>query len=60
MISNTILLTSVGSYLPENIYSNNDLSKFVNTSDEWIYKRSGIKNRHFVSKGETTSDLAVY
>ena len=59
MISNKVLLTSSGSYLPNNIYSNNALSKFIDTSDEWISKRSGIKNRHFVSKNETTSDLAL-
>ena len=59
MISNKILLTSSGSYLPNNIYSNHALSKFIDTSDEWISKRSGIKNRHFVSKNETTSDLAL-
>ena len=59
-ISNKILLTSVGAYLPINNCSNDDLSKFVDTSDEWIYKRSGIKNRHFVSQEETTSDLASY
>ena len=58
MISNKVLLTSSGSYLPNNIYSNDALSKFIDTSDEWISKRSGIKNRHFVSKNETTSDLA--
>jgi 3-oxoacyl-[acyl-carrier-protein] synthase-3 len=57
MISNKILLTSSGSYLPNNIYSNDSLSKFIDTSDEWISKRSGIKNRHFVSKNETTSAL---
>ena len=60
MISNKILLTSSGSYLPNNIYSNDALSKFIETSDEWISKRSGIKNRHFVSKNETTSDLALH
>ena len=59
MISNKVLLTSSGSYLPNNIYSNDELSKFIDTSDEWISKRSGIKNRHFVSKDETTSDLAL-
>ena len=59
MISNKVLLTSSGSYLPNNIYSNDALSKFIDTSDEWISKRSGIKNRHFVSKNETTSDLAL-
>ena len=60
MISNKVLLTSSGSYLPYNIYSNDALSKFIDTSDEWISKRSGIKNRHFVSKNETTSDLALH
>ena len=60
MISNKVLLTSSGSYLPNNIYSNDALSKFIDTSDEWISKRSGIKNRHFVSKNETTSDLASH
>ena len=52
-------MTGVGSYLPKNKYSNEDLSKFVNTSDDWITKRSGIKFRHYVSKHETTSDMAV-
>lgn len=60
MISNKVLLTSSGSYLPYNIYSNDALSEFIDTSDEWISKRSGIKNRHFVSKNETTSDLALH
>jgi 3-oxoacyl-[acyl-carrier-protein] synthase-3 len=39
--------------------SNNDLSKTVDTSDEWIFSRSGIKNRHFAADSETTSDMAV-
>ena len=58
-MSNTILMTGIGSYLPKNKFSNEDLTKFIDTSDEWIFKRTGIKNRHFVSKGELTSDLAV-
>ena len=57
-ISYKILLTGVGSYLPENVCSNEKLSKYVDTSDEWISKRSGIKKRHFVSENETTSDMA--
>ena len=52
-------MTGVGAYLPKNKYSNEDLTKFIDTSDEWITKRSGIKFRHFVSKNETTSDMAV-
>jgi 3-oxoacyl-[acyl-carrier-protein] synthase III len=45
--------------LPQNIVTNADLEKIVDTSDEWIKSRSGIERRHFVAKGETTSDLAA-
>ena len=58
-MSEVILMTGVGSYLPKNKFSNEDLSQFIDTSDEWITKRSGIKSRHFVSKNELTSDLAT-
>lgn len=50
-------LLYTGSYLPENVISNDDMSKFVETSDEWIRTRTGILNRRF-SNGENTSDLA--
>ena len=39
--------------------TNEDLSKIVDTSDEWIVERSGIRQRHMVSEGEKTSDLAL-
>ena len=52
-------MTGVGAYLPKKKFSNEDLTKFIDTSDEWISKRSGIKFRHFVSENETTSDMAV-
>ncbi len=52
-------ILSSGSYLPKKIMSNNDLEKIVETSDEWIYQRSGIKNRHIAAEDETTSDMAV-
>ena len=58
-MKNVILMTGTGSYLPERKISNKDLSKYVDTSDEWIQKRSGIKFRHFVSENEQTSDLAT-
>ena len=51
-------ITGTGMYVPENIVSNDDLSKLVETSDEWITKRVGIKRRH-VSTGETAADMAV-
>ena len=54
-----ILLTGVGSYLPKNKTSNNDLAKFMDTSDEWITKRTGIKFRHFVEDNEYTSDIGT-
>jgi len=48
-----------GSYLPERILSNADLAKTVDTSDEWIVQRTGIRERHVAAAGELTSDLGV-
>ncbi|HYM17871.1 MAG TPA: beta-ketoacyl-ACP synthase III [Micropepsaceae bacterium] len=48
-----------GGYLPENIVTNADIAKRVDTSDEWIFERTGIKRRHIAVKGENTSDLAM-
>ena len=47
-----------GSYLPENIVTNQELSETVDTSDEWIWSRTGIRRRHIAAEGEFTSDLA--
>ncbi len=47
------------SFVPKNTLTNNDLSKFIETSDEWIVKRTGIKNRHIASASQTTVDMAV-
>ncbi|MCC2624775.1 MAG: 3-oxoacyl-ACP synthase [Burkholderiales bacterium] len=47
-----------GSYLPKKILSNSDLEKMVDTSDEWIVSRSGIKERRIAAENETTSDMA--
>jgi len=58
MTKQTVLMTAVGAYLPANIVSNDDLSGFVDTNDEWIRRRTGITQRHFVADGETTADLA--
>ena len=58
MVRRSILL-SAGSYLPKTIVSNADLAKRVDTSDEWIVKRTGIHQRHIAAEGELTSDLAV-
>ncbi|MAI75570.1 MAG: 3-oxoacyl-ACP synthase [Rickettsiales bacterium] len=48
-----------GHYLPKKILTNKDFIKFVDTSDEWIYTRTGIKQRHIVEENEMTSDLAL-
>ncbi|MDG2243775.1 MAG: ketoacyl-ACP synthase III [Rhodospirillaceae bacterium] len=53
------VIRGVGSYLPENVVTNEELSKKVDTSDEWIQGRTGIKQRHIAADGETTSDLAI-
>ena len=48
-----------GSYLPAEILTNDDLAKTVDTSDEWIVQRTGIRSRHIAAPGEMTSDLAT-
>lgn len=53
-------IAGTGSYLPEKILTNDDLAKFVDTSDEWITSRSGIRQRHIAAEGETTCDLAYH
>ncbi len=53
-----VLMTSVGAYLPKKILTNEDLSAFVDTDDEWIRQRTGITQRHIVADGELTSDMA--
>ena len=52
-------LRSIGAYVPHKILTNDDLSKMVDTSDEWISKRTGIKERRIAANDETTSDLGV-
>ena len=51
-------ITGTGSYLPENVLTNEDLEKMVDTSDEWIRDRTGIHKRHVAVEGQTTCDLA--
>ena len=53
------MFKSIGAYVPEKILSNTDLEKIVDTSDEWIMKRTGIKTRHIATENELTSDLAL-
>ncbi|HEY2750461.1 beta-ketoacyl-ACP synthase III [Phenylobacterium sp.] len=53
------VVTGVGGYLPERVVTNNDLAKFVDTSDEWIIERTGIRQRHQAADDQPVSDLAV-
>ncbi len=52
-------LRSIGAYAPKKILTNDDLSHMVDTTDEWITKRTGIKERHIAAENETTSDMGV-
>src|SRR5258708_9973584 len=56
----TCSIAGVGSYVPERVLTNADLEKMVNTSDEWITTRTGIKERHIAAKDEFTSDLGAH
>jgi 3-oxoacyl-[acyl-carrier-protein] synthase-3 len=51
-------ITGTGSYAPKKVITNHDLTKLVETSDEWIIERTGIRERRIAEKGQTTSDLA--
>ncbi len=52
-------ITGIGSYLPGKVLTNYDLEKMVDTSDDWIIQRTGIKERRVVENGQITSDLAT-
>lgn len=52
-------ITALGTYVPPRVLTNHDFEKMVETSDEWILTRTGIRERHIVEKGVATSDLAL-
>ena len=56
---NRARIIGVGAYAPKRILTNAELEKMVETSDEWIVQRTGIRERHIVDEGEATSDLAI-
>jgi 3-oxoacyl-[acyl-carrier-protein] synthase-3 len=58
-IGRSCSVAGIGSYVPEKILTNHDLEKMVETSDDWITTRTGIKERHIAAKDEFTSDLAA-
>jgi 3-oxoacyl-[acyl-carrier-protein] synthase-3 len=53
-----VMIAGTGSYLPARVLRNEDLEKLVDTSDEWIRRRTGIRERRVVAEGEATSDMA--
>ena len=59
MKKNNAGILGTGFYVPEKILTNDDLSKIVDTSDEWITERTGIKERRIAADDEATSDLSM-
>ena len=53
------VMRGIGAYLPKRVLSNDELSRMVDTTDEWIRERTGIRNRHIAADGEKTSDLGI-
>jgi 3-oxoacyl-[acyl-carrier-protein] synthase-3 len=53
------VIMGCGSYLPDTVLTNDDLAKIVDTSDDWILARTGIRERHIAAEGELTSDLGT-
>ncbi|MBU2701207.1 3-oxoacyl-[acyl-carrier-protein] synthase-3 [Sporomusaceae bacterium BoRhaA] len=60
MKNKSVGIIGIGSYVPEHEMTNKDLEKLVNTNDEWIVERTGIKSRRIAADGEATSDMAVF
>ena len=58
-MSRRATITSLGRFVPEKILTNDDLAKMVDTSNEWIVERTGIRERHIAAPGVATSDLAT-
>ena len=59
MIPRSTVILGTGSYAPERIVTNEELSRTVDTSDEWIFSRSGIRERRIAGHKEATSDMGV-
>ena len=57
-MTKSVGILGIGAYVPEKVLTNQDLEKIVDTSDEWITERTGIKERHIAAPEQATSDLA--
>ena len=53
-------IEAVGSFVPERRMHNDELAMLVDTSDEWIFSHTGIRNRHIAAEGESASDLGIF
>ncbi|HPA16561.1 MAG TPA: beta-ketoacyl-ACP synthase III [Verrucomicrobiae bacterium] len=58
-LGRSVHIAGIGSYAPERVLTNQELEKMVDTTDEWILTRSGIRERHIAAPGQATSDLGV-
>ena len=56
---NSSIIKGMGYYVPENVVTNDDLSKIMDTNDEWITERTGIKERRWINNDESTSSMAL-
>ena len=54
-----VSITGLGCHVPERVLTNDELSRLVDTSDEWIRDRTGIRERRIAAEGEAISDLAI-
>lgn len=54
------VILATGSYLPDKILTNKDIEKLVDTTDDWIVQRTGIRERHVAAPGQATSDMAIH
>jgi len=59
MVHNSCVILGTGSYAPARVLTNDELAKTIDTSPEWIFTRSGIRERHITAPNEATSDMAV-
>ena len=58
-LNRTVAILGTGSYVPEKVVTNDDLAALVDTSDEWIYSRTGMKERRICEADQATSDLGA-
>ncbi len=57
--SRTVSIIGTGSYVPEKVLTNHDLETIVDTSDEWIHSRTGMRERHIAAPDQAASDLGA-